>query len=845
MLCALVVALAPRCSSDYNPFADSANVAVEVIARDGSLSDNDTVLLYSTRQLILAPLTIDLLESFSVESPGALYSKALEIDHPANQEYTFSVAWSDTGRQSIVIRVLRHGGDWINRTVHVYVRSPLSQNDIDTTTDREVTLSTTAVDDSVWYHWALSGPFPDTIHSQASSYTTLFESPGVYTGTLWVSRDPAGTDRPSPGVPFTLTLTDRIGPYLSLVGQNSSSDTIVSSQPDFTMQLYAVDGSGIRELTINSEEFEFSSPPYYSTAIRNLDSYTRLSPYEATIRAQDRNGFLTLKRYYLYYDPSAASSGLTELTIGGSIDTVRTDRPQYLLVGHITDYYRSVVSITAVVDGGSAGESRLVTLREGQGYWALNATLVQGTNTVTVQASDTAGTLLAQQPVTIIRTQSVSDTTAPTLLQCLIGSESAVNGQSVQVAETTALMSLVTADESGIATVTVNGQEIAESVNHENYRWETMLGPFDHVTPYLVVLVITDSRGNSLVARFLVYRNTTPSFSSLMDWPARFFANITREIPLWVHDDDQVELRLDSAPESMTARRGTQYNAWRIDFTPTLADTGRHEVTVILDDGSGTVKTQWSFIVLADSSELVSLATPPAAVPSIAEVGKLFQCNLTIKDSSGLPPFQFVIDLDASTTPMLDSSTTERSLRLDWVPSFPDTGRHLFRTIVRDDRGDADTLLRIIRVMYTNSLPVHILRTLPASAVLSAANTLDMRSSLEPVTISYTIIDDDEPQTERYTATVTAKETESSLIVDSTRTFSVIVPTYSVHEYDTVIVRVTDRTNTTALDTLYVRYALPLGFAGPFPTAADDTNAGITIRMIPPRSTLALGGSGW
>jgi hypothetical protein len=310
-----------------------------------------------------------------------------------------------------------------------------------------------------------------------------------------------------------------------------------------------------------------------------------------------------------------------------------------------------------------------------------------------------------------------------------------------------------------------------------------------------LTVIVTDATNTSdTLSVRAVHKVPMPRPVTPWQWPRRFVAGVTYALPFGVEaDGNAVTITPQAAPAGLRFVPTAGFNRFTLAWTPAVGQTGAYVVGVQLGDGYQDTTCVWNFSVVSDSSKLVRFQTKSDSLPSFVKLSDSVVTNLRVVAGTGSAPYRYVARLVGPNPLVLDTTIASGSpARLRWIPTVADLGTRQFVITVSDGFGDADTFYHDILVVPNNTDPCRLTRQLPPGADTSIFGALDMRFAPRPDTVTYRILDTDDPRSEDYTVTVRSRTMNYTQVFDSARSFSVVIDNRVLLDRDTVVVTVSD-----------------------------------------------------
>ncbi|MBD3343932.1 MAG: hypothetical protein GF401_02580 [Chitinivibrionales bacterium] len=801
----ILIGLLALCTDDYNPFEDATNARMKVM---GTVFTNDSAKIFSTRLCTLAAAVSEQIDSVVVEADDNRYFTDTTITEIRSQAIQLLFSFVDTGAKEIIIETYRKNDDHTSLTIPVYVYSPLNQESIDTALGAEMSLHTEQVEDSVWYHWVYGNEIRAQRHSRYPTFNENFSFTGKnMPGKLWVSLDSAGNSKRSPSKSFAVTITDNAGPRIFAASGTIQGDTVFTGDNPFDFEALVRDPGGIHQVHIDGSAAKQSAENYYYARFNDM-SRSQNEPQTVTVAATDLDGNSTTETFYVRYDPTIQSTRSTQIMISGiKEDTATVSYRTYLIQGNVREYIYPNVGVYASVNESEPSDTHSVPIENTRGDLALSVVLDAGFNTIAIVALDSLGNTLTRETVQVIYDPTAPDTDDPKLTEVTVNGIRVVENRVNYIVDTTALLSFIAWDESGIESATVNNNAL--TADNDGFHRRTTLGPVPHSDSMLVAIEVTDNAGMKSAFSFFLRQNHKPRTASGKTWPSRLLAGSSFEMSLDISDEDEVTVELLESPQGMKVEKDDGPNNWSLSWDPDSSDTGSYTVTLTYTDHYQDTAINWNFDVIRDTTVLVQFATSSLDFPALIEVGDEFSQTLTLLTGTGKGPFGYKAQLTTTGETVLDTIVDGRDpVALRWAPRKADIGiRHLMVTVT-DAYGDSDALYRDIQVAPANEDPCTLDVMVPDGIDTTGEGALDLRDVDTAVTLRIEISDSDHPLTEHHQVTI---ETKSQVIVIDTvsdkTVFYTIKPFRNVTT-DTIRVIALDATGTR--DTMLIPVLYPL-----------------------------------
>jgi hypothetical protein len=313
-------------------------------------------------------------------------------------------------------------------------------------------------------------------------------------------------------------------------------------------------------------------------------------------------------------------------------------------------------------------------------------------------------------------------------------------------------------------------------------------------------VVVEDRTGSRDTVEVAVYYGAPPGEVQLLSPADSAVVNDTAVTLRWRCDDPDgnplvYDLSFGAGGDEQVVAAGIADTTIRITG---LTRSGTRYWHVRARDRKSARESEKRMVTLRNPRQ-VRLATSGDDFPRWIEAGTTMRVVLRVVPGSGNAPLRYSAVETKSGTPLLSEGTDSV---VSWTPAPADTGYRYPRAMVRDGWGNADTLEASVLVVPPNHHPCSL--SVEHDGQVGAEGAVDLFSSPDSVTLTYTIHDKDHLLTERYGVRIIRTGTESRTTIDTTRQFRVIVRRAAGRTgTDTIRVIVSDRTQTS--DTLDVR----------------------------------------
>jgi PGF-pre-PGF domain-containing protein len=537
--------------------------------------------------------------------PDGSFSTSLALAEGANTITTVATDNSPNRNTATVTRTVTYTPPLVPDTTPptLIVASPLDREEVAV---NSVAVSGSASDESGIFTVSVNGaPVSLAPDGSFSSAITLAEG----ANTIIIVATDNSPSRNTATVTRTVTYTP------SLVPDNLSAELIIT-QPannslfqndEITVSGFATDASGIYTVYVNGYAVSVAAAGSFSNTVVLAEGENTI-----TITAADNSPSMntaTVTRTVMYTPPPVPDTTPPNLIITHPLDGQTFASNEITVTGFVTDE-SGIYAVT--VNGGP------VTIALDDSF-SRRIPLKLGSNTITVTAID-ASELRNTATVTITVTYTppvVTDTTAPalTIYQPVQGTVFAYNE---------ILVSGTTADESGIRSVTINGDAVALAPD----------GSFN--TPYILTegantltIVATDNspnRNTKTVVRTVTYSpppvpDTTPPILVVNEPPQNAVFNRHEVMMSGTVSDEGGRVTVTVNGDAIAVALDGSFSA------PVILTAGANAITVRAADSSGNIATIVRSVTY--SPPPVPDTTPPTLQVTQPLNGQMFAFNVT------------------------------------------------------------------------------------------------------------------------------------------------------------------------------------------------------------------------
>ena len=811
------------CSREYNPFSDYANAGLYITHQ--SIHDRDTLQIFSTESLQVRVTVKELVDRFSVSAsanrlwPGA-ESTVVASQFP-QEPFTFFVSFYDTGWQSIVTSVHRTDASAVSDTLHVYLKSPLRQDSVVAFVRDTVRLRTPRVKDrDVTYYWSLgpSTSFASPVCSAAVAATSAFY---FGTGSVWVWDG----RHMSPADSFVYYLRDTVKPSIVCVNEEiARNDTIFTSDSIFTLRVRITDdlGLGVDSASVNRVAFDGSSGGVYYKLFDKTYLHPSANALAFNIFALDNfhNANIAQKTYWLAFSatlPHAKKASL--VVVSPAADTITVNTPLYPVSGTVVNNSLDSFNLSVYLSANGSIGPQVIQITEASPAWEWPVVLKQGLNPVRIVAMDNrTGATVDEKDLLLVYAPDAPDSVPPRILSVL------ANGVPAQGAFTdrpSAALAIEAIDDgTGIDTLFVNGAAVAAS---GFWYYDTV--PLAHVpSGNQVAIRAVDKKQNAVREAVVIFRNNAPI---IQRFPASAFVHADSTCHDTIRavdpDNDSLLFQRTDGPAGLTVD-----HSGAIAWTPSVADTGAHSVTIRVFDGYQPVFATYTLYVTLPGQAApkpVLFATRAEDFPLYLVAGRdSVHAILKVAQGTGIRPFLFSARIVGKKGLLLDNITDSV---LSWTPALGDTGYNQIIANVKDQFPSTDTIYPRILVVPPQR-PCSISVSYDADTLQNGAARLS--ETRQPFTMVFRVKDPDNPLVGRHKVTLFESISHTATSFDSALvdTFVYTVDPAIFTGYDTIVATVNDGVSA---DTIRVR--LYFGLPPDTPAAGFPINFAVVNSFNP------------
>jgi hypothetical protein len=796
------------CSKDYNPFADLTNAKVHVLS--WCFQGMDSISIYTTGTIKTVVALSEDVDSFKVSAgKNRFWSDTVIHKHSGpvsvnGGPFLFPVSFFDTGLQTITVETFRSNGEVIPEAFSIRAVSPLHQSNVQKIYGIPFQASTPQVTDKdVQYHWYF-GPGREVSSLAETLRVTFTNGQQIQgNGAVWVT-DLSGM-RATPADSFTYSFNDTSKPVIYYFNDAKNSDTLFSGDSIFVFRVHVIDNidQTVDTCSVNGMPFDLvnTRTNVYTKIFKNMSQYSRSSgPLAITVWAMDNLQFrnVAIRTFYAFYDSSGVKNPDAKVFFVIPLEDSVTYRIADIVVTGTAENYRTQTMIMRIAVNDSVSSD--YTMIQGQsGTWVWQLHLRAGRNQVVAAAYSTDNRFMAADTVSILYDPNFSDTIKPMIWSVTTDGGAPANGFTTSNAAET--LSIVAFDEgSGIKSVLINGAP-AQSGNPNGYIWTASTGPLVHqVKGNGITVRAIDQMNNYYEETIVMYKNSLPVIVP-MAVPRSFCIDTSYSLRLACYDadNDPVTFQWRHAPAGMTtAANGS------LSWKPTTAASGPDSMVVGLFDGYGETRDTTFYFSIVTCGQVhmpVRFTTTELDFPTVLQAGV---DTMSVVLATDKPPSGYTSQYSARFTDRNQSiAVNATSPHIVWAPVETDTGYRRLMVTVGDGSIGFDTLYPAIRVVHRNEYPCSLSYRFTGSR--TAAGELDLFTHPAPETLYFTIRDNDNPLTEKYTVTITLRKVKTVEAI-TTRGFFVALRPDSTRMLDTLGVSILDMTGTRDSAQFIIRY---------------------------------------
>jgi hypothetical protein len=794
------------CAHDYNPFADLTNARVHVLA--WSFAEKDSVPVYSTGTLKTVVALGEEVDSFRITAiknrlwHDTIIRTGTSSDDSHGVPHLFSVSFFDTGDQTIKIQTYRSNGEVVPEEIPVRVYSPLHQEDVEGLYGIPMPVSTPMViDNDAQYHWSF-GPGREVSSLDSSTSESFSSGQTTGTGALWVTD--LSNEHPTPRDSFFYTFDDTSKPVIYYFNDTLNRDTLLTDTI-FVFRVHVIDNINrtVDTCSVNGGPFDFMNPRtnVYTKIIKDMTRYTRENgPCTLSVYAMDNPQFKNVARrtFWAYYDTSGEKNAEAKVTfIIPPEDSTSYMVSDIIVTGSAENYLSETMVVRIATNGSISSDYKVIDGKTGMWQWPVR--LNAGRNRVTVAAYSTEDNrVLAADTAIITYDPNAADSIKP-----MIWGITTSDGREVENLCTRAgseELRVIAFDEgSRIEAVLVNGDS-ARPTDADRYIWVKGSGNLEHGPNSITVRAI-DLAGNFRDDTFVMFRNVPPLFTQPPQVPTSFCIDsaCTLRFSYYDADNDPVTLQCRPKPAGMAVTADGRC-LWR----PDKGQIGIDSMVISLFDGyQQTPDTLFTFSIV-DCSRApipVHFVTTERDFPGVLQAGADTMSVLLKTDTvQSDHPLRYSARFTDRNKSLVNNAV---SPLLTWAPVEADTGYRRLLVTVGDGGVNYDTLYPTLHVVHRNEYPCSLSWTY--TGTLTPQGELDLFSARTSDTLFFTINDRDDPLTESYEVTI-ARHNVRSVEVVSRRNFKVVIEPDPRRVLDTLVVTISDRTNSSDTAMIVVRY---------------------------------------
>jgi hypothetical protein len=798
------------CSKDYNPFDDLTNAKVHVLS--WCFQGMDSVSIYATGTIKTVVALSEEVDSFKVSAgKNRFWSDTVIHRRPGpvsanGGPFLFPVSFFDTGIQTVTVMTFRSNGEVIPEEFSIRAVSPLHQRAVQEVYGVPFSVSTPKVaDKDALYHWHF-GPGREigaVAESTSVTFTNVQQIQGK--GALWVT-DLSG-NHPTPADSFVYSFNDTSKPVIYYFNDALNRDTLFAGDSLFVFRVHVIDNidQTVDTCSVNGVSFELNNlkTNVYTKFFKNMSQYTRQNgPLAITVYAMDNQQFHNVanRTFWAFYDSSGAKNADAKVYFVVPGEDSVTYRVSNIVVKGSAENYRTQTMILHIaVNDSVSSDYRTIQGQSGDWVWS-EVHLQAGRNKVTVTGYSTDNRFMASDTVSILFDPNFPDTIKPMIWQITTANGTPADGFTTSNDSET--LKVIAFDEgSRIWSVFINGVT-AQPYNSDGYTWTGTTGPLVHQSGGNSITVrVTDQANNFRDDTVFIKKNTSPVLIPTSVVPGSVCIDTAYSLRLIAYDADRdpVTFQWRHIPAGMTTATDGG-----LSWKPTATASGLDSMVVGLFDGYGEPRDTTFYFSIVTCGQVhapVRFTTTELDFPTVLQAGvdTMSVVLATDKPPSGYTSHYSARFTDRNESIMLDTS----SPHILWAPVETDTGYRRLLITVGDGSIGFDTLYPAIRVVHRNEYPCSLSYRFTGSR--TAAGELDLFTHPAPETLYFTIRDNDNPLTEKYTVTITLRKVKTVEAI-TTRFFFVALRPDSTRMLDTLGVSILDMTDTRDSAQFIIRY---------------------------------------
>jgi len=739
--------------------------------------------------------------------------------------FLFPVSFFDTGMHTISVTTFRSNGEVIPEEFSIRAFSLLYQPNIQKIYGVPFLASTPKVTDKdVQYHWYFGGG--REVSALAETLTVTFTNGQQVQGkgAVWVT-DLSGMHA-SPADSFSWSFKDTSKPVIYYFNDAKNGDTLFTGDSIFVFKVHIIDNidQTVDTCSVNGEQFELvnSRTAVYTKIFKDMPRYSRQSsPLAITVWAMDNLQFhnVATRTFYAFYDSSGVKNADAKVSFSiPENDSVTYRNAEITVTGTEENYRTQTMIVRIAINDSVSGD--YATIQGSSGVWVWQVRLRAGRNRVVAAGYSTDNRFLAADTVSVLFDPNFIDTIKP-----MIWSVTTASGAQVDnfiTGSAAEMLKIVAFDEgSGIKSVLVNGVP-AQSGDSNNYIWTASTGPLIHQIKGNSITVRAIDQGNNFYEKTIVmYKNSLPQLVPTI-LPRSLCVDTAYSVRLasFDADNDPVTFQWVQAPKGMTTSADGGFS-WK----PAAAAIGADSMVVHLLDGYGQTPDTTFYFSISDCSQAhapVHFTTTEQDFPPLMQ--------------AGVDSVSMVLAIDkqpSEYTPRYSARFTDRdqpiaynvtSPLLVWRPVETDTGSRRLMVTVGDGAVCFDTLYPAIKVVRRNQYPCSLSWT--SSAALTATGELDLTNATKIDTLNFTIRDQDDTLTEKYTVSVMQNGLHTVQMTNN-RGFLIAISPNSAKVKDTLHVSISDQTKTSDSMTLIIIYKKTVAYSVRLQLNTTASGAGV------------------
>ncbi|MDD5674047.1 MAG: Calx-beta domain-containing protein, partial [Chitinivibrionales bacterium] len=737
------------CTSDTNPYLNPSRAT---IAFSGlPYNKIDTLEIFHTFSFTCEFMLQKFLDSVSIHIDHnrlwPLEDSIIKNFDSISGSLPITVSFSDTGWNKVTVTAYKSTGDIIKDSLIFYCTSPLKQAFVVADLGQTITLQTHRVsDDNVLYAWEFNTLPAKTIITSTTDSAPLSitkELMPVRSGLVYVIANGIR----SSAFEFPVYLTDKTTPSATSLNHLVQNDSEITTGADpFAFRIAITNQAGVTILPlVNGSNFDF-----YDTgalAAQGVQTCTKTiadikkSPGDSMklfVTFADKTGRIFTQTFWVHYDSTLTNLDAPVIALIAPRDGESVTNPALTLQGTITNNF-SYDSLFLVLQLNGAVLSKFPVVTKDSLQWSATATLLEGTNNLTVSAYDNAqhtGNPVAVKSFALVYNPAAVDTTPPSINNITIGGQKFDSTRTYYFDSARIGVTANITDGSGVQSVIIN----ATAAAHVGDLYSGTAALTHNLSGTTITIRATDTKNNDIQKSLKVFKNALPVFQRV---PLSATAIVGQpsidSVSAADADGDSVDIRVTiPTAKGDTVFKGTGKVIF--NWTPQAADTAKSPLTISITalDGYQAKDTSFSCIVVSSSGAIppAHFITTPAQFPETLQVARDTLRKIVRIDKNLLSgPYSMSAKIMETNFPVLPAG---RDSLVKWTPLVTDTGTRTLLVVVFSGTLPTDSLkipLKIIPPVFisfesSQSGALESVGTAFVPIVLSVASKDTVKASL-------------------------------------------------------------------------------------------------------------------